>query len=181
MSEDLATEALLEFLNAAEVGIAAAKRLISQGKGLEKYDPSKIEWEEAEGSSGPYQRSEDVNSLDFKLLVKDLASHNGKFTKNGWFYWLFRSGAIVGRKRRGKQKSKAGETKPEAGSEPAQLFPEDLRSLLSFEQRADMVIIKPRQFLGSENFAKIADIVKQQGGEYVSAGKDSHFKIPIKR
>lgn len=175
MSEDdLATAALLEFLNAAEAGIAVAKRIISQGKGVEKYDPSKIKWEEAEGSSGLYQRSEDVNSLDFKLLVKDLASHNGKFTKEGWFYWLFRSGSVVGRKKRGKQKSKA------TGSGPAQLFPEDLRSLLSFEQRADAVIVKPRQFLGSENFAKIADIIKAHGGNYVSAGKNSHFRIPIK-
>jgi len=171
---------ITELVNGLESGITQFKRSIAQAKGVEKYDPSKIKWEETEGSSGLYQRSEDVNSLDFKLLVKDLASHNGKFTKNGWFYWLFRSGAIVGRKRRGKQKSKASETKPEAGSDPAQFFPEDLRSLLSFEEKADAVIIKPRQFLGSENFAKIADIVKQQGGEYVSAGKNSHFRIPIK-
>lgn len=177
MSEDdLATAALLVFLNAAEAGIAAAKRVISEAKGLEKYDPSKIKWEEAEGSSGSYERSEDVNNPQFKLMLKDLAAHNGKMTREGYFYWLFKNGSVVGRKRRGKQKSKA------AGSDPAQLFPEDLRNLLSFERKAGAYILKPRQFLGAENFAKIADIVKQHGGDYISAGKEFPWhKASIRR
>jgi len=58
------------------------------------------------------------------------------------------------------------------------LFPEDLENLLSFEEKDDYVIIKPRQFLGSDNFSKIASAVRQAGGEYVSAGKASHFKVP---
>ncbi len=57
-------------------------------------------------------------------------------------------------------------------------FPEDLRGLLSFKEEGDTVIVNPRQFLGSENFAKIAAIAKELGGEYHSAGKDSHFSIP---
>ena len=60
------------------------------------------------------------------------------------------------------------------------IFPENLRQLLSFEEKEGFCIIKPRQFLGSENFAKIADIVKTKGGEYISSGKNSHFRIPIK-
>jgi hypothetical protein len=60
------------------------------------------------------------------------------------------------------------------------LFPEDLENLLSFEEKDDYVIIKPRQFLGSDNFSKIASAVRQAGGEYVSAGKASHFKVPKK-
>lgn len=60
------------------------------------------------------------------------------------------------------------------------IFPESLRQLLSFEEKEGFYIIKPRQFLGSENFAKIADIVKTKGGEYISSGKNSHFRIPIK-
>lgn len=60
------------------------------------------------------------------------------------------------------------------------MFPEDLESLLSFEEKEDYVIVKPRQFLGSENFAKIASAVRGMGGEYVSAGKASHFRIPKK-
>ena len=59
-------------------------------------------------------------------------------------------------------------------------FPEDLEALLSFEEKDDYTIIKPRQFLGSENFAKIASTVRGLGGEYISAGKDSHFRLPKK-
>jgi len=61
------------------------------------------------------------------------------------------------------------------------LFPEDLESLLSFEEKEDYIIVKPRQFLGSENFAKIASVVRGIGGDYVSAGKASHFRVPRKR
>ena len=56
-------------------------------------------------------------------------------------------------------------------------FPEDLENLLSFEDKGDYIIIKPRQFLGSENFAKIASAVRGMGGEYISAGRDSHFRV----
>jgi len=58
------------------------------------------------------------------------------------------------------------------------MFPEDLENLLSFEEKQDYIMIKPRQFLGSDNFAKIASIVRGTGGDYVSAGKGSHFRIP---
>jgi len=61
------------------------------------------------------------------------------------------------------------------------MFPEDLESLLSFEEKEDYIMIKPRQFLGSENFAKIASVVRGIGGDYVSAGKASHFRVPKKR
>jgi len=59
-------------------------------------------------------------------------------------------------------------------------FPEDLEALLSFEDKGDYTMVKPRQFLGSENFAKIASTVRGLGGEYISAGKDSHFRVPKK-
>ncbi|HLN45014.1 MAG TPA: hypothetical protein VK209_04845 [Candidatus Sulfotelmatobacter sp.] len=60
-------------------------------------------------------------------------------------------------------------------------FPPDLESLLNIEERNDYIIIKPRQFLGSENFAKIASTVRGMGGEYISAGKDSHFRVPKRK
>jgi hypothetical protein len=60
-------------------------------------------------------------------------------------------------------------------------FPEDLENLLSFEEKSDYIIIKPKQFLGSENFAKIASAVRGMGGEYISAGRDSHFRVPNKK
>jgi len=64
----------------------------------------------------------------------------------------------------------------------ANAFPEDIRKLLAFEQKDDCFIVKPVKFLGSENFAKIANIVRVDlGGEYVSAGKESHFRIPKNR
>jgi TolA-binding protein len=60
-------------------------------------------------------------------------------------------------------------------------FPEELESRLSFEEKGEYIIIKPKQFLGSDNFAKIASAVRGMGGEYISAGKDSHFRVPKKK
>ena len=57
-------------------------------------------------------------------------------------------------------------------------FSSDLEELLIFEEAGDHVMIRTRRFLGSDNFAKIASVVRSLGGEYVSAGKDSHFKVP---
>ena len=49
-----------------------------------------------------------------------------------------------------------------------------------FEENGKFIIVKPRRFLGSDNFAKIASVVRDLGGEYVSAGRNSHFKITKK-
>jgi hypothetical protein len=57
------------------------------------------------------------------------------------------------------------------------IFPEELDNMLSFDEKGDYVIIKPKQFLGSENFAKIASAVRGIGGEYISAGRESHFRV----
>jgi len=60
-------------------------------------------------------------------------------------------------------------------------FPHDLLGLLFFEVTEEYIIIKPRQYLGSENFSRIASIVRDQlRGEYVSQGKESHFRVPRK-
>jgi len=166
-------DVILELVSGQESGITAFRQRLRRIK--VGWDPSKITWTEAQGSSGHYERSEDINNPEFKAMLKDLAAHNDKMTREGYFFWVFKNGTTVGRKKR--NKGKASEIKPEKVSE---LFPEDLRNLLSFEQKADTCVIKPKQFLGSENFAKIVDIVKQHGGDYVSAGKESHFKIPIK-
>ncbi|MEM2987741.1 MAG: hypothetical protein QXK26_01715 [Candidatus Bathyarchaeia archaeon] len=61
------------------------------------------------------------------------------------------------------------------------MFPEDLEGLLNFEDKGEYIKITPRQYLGAENFAKIAQIARGAGGDYVSAGKDSHFRIPKKK
>lgn len=58
------------------------------------------------------------------------------------------------------------------------MFPEDLEAMLVFEDKDEYIKITPRQYLGSENFAKIASTVREAGGEYISAGRDSHFRVP---
>lgn len=61
------------------------------------------------------------------------------------------------------------------------VFPQDLLSMLSFEETDENVLVRPRSFLGSDNFRRIANVIRDQlGGEYVSAGKDSHFRITKK-
>jgi len=59
-----------------------------------------------------------------------------------------------------------------------QAFSSELAGMLIFEESGGFVIVKPRRFLGSDNFARIASVVRDLGGEYVSAGRNSHFKVP---
>lgn len=57
------------------------------------------------------------------------------------------------------------------------LFPKDLEEMLTFEESGKYIVVKPRRYLGSKNFARIASIIREAGGEYVSAGKESHFRV----
>ena len=97
-------EDFLDMLNGMEASIANMKQQIAKLVGVAEekpkfsWDPDRIKWEKAEGCKGDYERSEDVNSLDFKELLKDLAQHKGKLTRDGWFYWTFKNGSTVGRK-----------------------------------------------------------------------------------
>ena len=96
-------ESVIDFSNAVEAACVNLRRQIQGYVKVERkpsWNPDAIKWVEAEGFRGKYERSEDVNSLDFKALVKDLAAHNGKLSRNGFFYWLFKNGATVGRKKR---------------------------------------------------------------------------------
>jgi hypothetical protein len=69
-----------------------------------KWDSTKIKWQNADGGKGPYERSEDVNNLDFKEAMKDLEAHGGKLSRKEndatWFYWKFEKNAIIGRKKK---------------------------------------------------------------------------------
>jgi hypothetical protein len=56
-------------------------------------------------------------------------------------------------------------------------FPEEMEAKLDFIEQPDKIIIKSKMFLGTETFAKIASAVRGMGGQYISAGKDSHFEI----
>jgi hypothetical protein len=101
--EDIASAALLEFLNACEAGITAAKRVIKSNKNILEegsWDPARIQWKPAEGNKGPYESSEDLDNPDFKLLNKQLAEHHGKLSRDGYFYWLFTNGSKIGRKQK---------------------------------------------------------------------------------
>ncbi len=63
-------------------------------------------------------------------------------------------------------------------NEVKQIFSPEIAGMLLFEEMGSYIIVKPKRFLGSDNFAKIATVVRELGGEYISAGKNSHFKIP---
>jgi hypothetical protein len=67
-----------------------------QNAGL-TWDPTKIKWTKDVGLKGEYERSDDVNSLDFKAMLKDLGEHQGKLNRDGRFYWTFQNGNVVGR------------------------------------------------------------------------------------
>ena len=71
--------------------------------------------------------------------------------------------------------------KPQSIEDIRMMFPEELDNMLAFEDKGDYIMIKPKQFLGSENFAKIASTVRGIGGEYISAGRDSHFRVYKKK
>ena len=64
---------------------------------------------------------------------------------------------------------------------PLDYLPEDIATRLTAEVKGNFWIIKPKQFLGSENFATLASEIRGMGGEYCSMGKDSHFKVPVKK
>jgi hypothetical protein len=57
-------------------------------------------------------------------------------------------------------------------------LPPELMDYLRVEEAADHIKITPRQYLGSENFAKIMESIKPIGGFYVSLGRESHFRVP---
>jgi hypothetical protein len=102
LSESLAEDMLLDYLNAVELGIAEAKQRYKEKKEFcEKYswDMAKLSWEPAMGSAGPYERCEDDGGLEFKAMLKDIVAHSGKLSKEGYFFWAFSNGLTVGRKK----------------------------------------------------------------------------------
>jgi hypothetical protein len=56
-------------------------------------------------------------------------------------------------------------------------IPSDTQHLLNFEENERYFIVKPKQILGAEVFSKVLDAIKECGGQYVSRGKDSHFRV----
>ena len=99
-----------DFLNGLEASIVEMKQqiakltsgvsLASEDKHSWAWNPEAIRWERAEGAKGEYEKSVDYDGRDFKALLRDLSAHGGKLIREGFFYWLFRNGSTVGRKRR---------------------------------------------------------------------------------
>lgn len=54
-------------------------------------------------------------------------------------------------------------------------IPEEVK--LSCQVIAGYLTIRPEGWLGSEGFSKVQQVIKEFNGEYVSAGRLSHFRI----
>ena len=70
-------------------------------------------------------------------------------------------------------------TKPEPKPKIAEDFPPSIREVLTFTQQGRAWIIKSKEYLKPNDFREILDTAQALGGKYVSAGKDSHFEIPL--
>lgn len=55
-----------------------------------------------------------------------------------------------------------------------------LYNMLTISEEGEVIIVKPKGYLGTDNFIKLATVVREFGGEYVSAGRESHFRIKRK-
>jgi hypothetical protein len=69
------------------------------------WNPEAIKWQKVEGFRGEYERyplegEKAEATSDYKNLLEDLKRHDGRLTKNGYFYWLFEDSATIGRKKR---------------------------------------------------------------------------------
>jgi Mg2+ and Co2+ transporter CorA len=109
LDEDFAIflEDFCDFLNSLEDAVQKMKMQIGKLVGVaeeKKYDIEKIKWEKAQGAKGEFERSEDVNSQDFKELLKDVQAHGGKMIVGDYFVWSFKNGCVLGRKPRKKFK-----------------------------------------------------------------------------
>jgi len=60
-------------------------------------------------------------------------------------------------------------------------FPPELREHLRFFNEEGYVRVEPKHYLGKMLFAQIATVARELGGEYVSAGRDSHFRFKRER
>ena len=69
----------------------------------------------------------------------------------------------------------------ESAQELIDKLPDDLKALCIIEETDQAFVIRPRQFLGTENFSKILSLVREHGGQYISHGKNSHFEIPRRK
>ena len=69
----------------------------SHGVSLD-WDPNNILWELTIGPKGEYELAGLQDTIDFRLLTRDLNANDGKLKRNQYFYWQFRNSAKIGRK-----------------------------------------------------------------------------------
>lgn len=64
-------------------------------------------------------------------------------------------------------------------------LPDPLVKLLDFEEYEDWILVRTKQFLhgeqGKKDWGMINKLLKQAEGSWVSAGKQSHWKVPRER
>jgi hypothetical protein len=112
-SEDLKIflEDFVDFLNAQESSIVnmrlqleklvGAVAPVPKGSPKLPFDVSKIQWQDKENERGKFQLSEDYSNPDHKALLKFLNEHaGGCINSEGYFYWVFKNGSTIGRKKR---------------------------------------------------------------------------------
>ena len=113
----------------------------------------------------PWASENDVGTIMQQLLkIKEVEQVYDGEVLRGW---------------RKTEKAKSSQvTGPWTLSKIQEVFPQKLEEMLEFEESPEWILIRPRGYLGGDNFGKIAEIIRDQlKGEYISAGKDSHFRI----
>jgi len=72
----------------------------AQGKESKtEVDLSRIPWQAADGSKGPYESAHDPTNPAFQELSKILAEHKGKMRIGPYFVWQFTNATKIGRKK----------------------------------------------------------------------------------
>ena len=59
----------------------------------------------------------------------------------------------------------------------AKILLKDYEQDLEFEEAFGFILVKFKAFVSKDRFDKVYALVREAGGEYVSAGKKSHFRL----
>ena len=63
------------------------------------FNVSRIRWLERKGPKGSFELSDDAGNPDHKALLKFLVElAGGAVNSEGFFYWVFPDGCVIGRK-----------------------------------------------------------------------------------
>jgi len=57
----------------------------------------------------------------------------------------------------------------------------DITKLLELEPKMDKLLVKRKRYLDTNQWACVNNAIRKLGGEWISAGKDSHWEISIAR